>query len=72
MKKTLKKLGCTLLAVCSMAVGAVSFTSCTTDRPQVEMQIEFNDQTYTLNYTLYRKYAPNTVNHFIALAENNY
>lgn len=72
MKKTLKKIGCTLLAVCSMAIGAVGFTSCTTDRPEVEMQIEFNDETYTLYYTLYRKYAPNTVNHFLALAENGY
>jgi len=72
MKKTLKKVGCTALAVCSLAVGAFSFTACTTDRPEVEMQISFNGATYTLYYELYRKYAPNTVNHFLKLVENGY
>ena len=72
MKKTLKKVGCTALALCTLAVGAVSFTACTTDRPEVEMQLSFNGKTYTLQYTLYRKYAPNTVNHFLTLAENEF
>ena len=72
MKKTLKKIGCTALAVCSLAVGAFSLTSCTTDRPEVQMQLSFNGETYTLQYTLYRKYAPNTVNHFLTLVENKY
>ncbi|MBQ8428267.1 MAG: peptidylprolyl isomerase [Clostridia bacterium] len=72
MKKTLKKVGCAALALCTLAAGTVSFTSCTTDRPEVEMQLSFNGETYTLYYTLYRKYAPNTVNHFLALTENGY
>ncbi|MBQ9117672.1 MAG: peptidylprolyl isomerase [Clostridia bacterium] len=72
MKKTLKKLGCAALAACSLAVGAFAFTGCTTDRPELEIQLSFNGETYTLEYTLYRKYAPNTVNHFLALAENGY
>ena len=72
MKKTLKKIACAALAVCSLAVGAFSFTSCTTDRPEVEMKLSFDGKDYTLNYTLYRKYAPNTVNHFLALVENEY
>ncbi len=72
MKKTLKKIGCATLAVCSLAVGAFGLTSCTTDRPEVQMQLSFNGETYTLQYTLYRKYAPNTVNHFLTLVENGY
>jgi cyclophilin family peptidyl-prolyl cis-trans isomerase len=46
--------------------------SCTTSHPEVEMQIAFNGKTYTLEYTLYRKFAPNTVTHFLQLAENGY
>lgn len=72
MKKTFRKVGCAALAVCSLAVGAMTFTSCTTSRPEVEMQLSFNGETYTLQYTLYRKMAPNTVNHFLALAQNGY
>ena len=72
MKKTLKKIGCTALAVCSLAVSAFGLTSCTTDRPEVQMQLSFNGETYTLEYTLYRKYAPNTVNHFLKLVEKEY
>jgi cyclophilin family peptidyl-prolyl cis-trans isomerase len=36
------------------------------------MRIAFNGTTYTLEYKLYRKLAPNTVNHFLALVENGY
>ncbi len=71
MSKILKKTLCGLLAL--TAFGAVtSFTACETSEPEVEIEIEFNGETYTLEYTLYRKIAPSTVNHFIALAENGY
>ena len=36
------------------------------------MQIEFNGETYNLNYKLYRKIAPTTVEHFLYLADNGY
>ena len=45
---------------------------CTTNHPEVEMVFEFNGKTYTVEYKLYRKIAPNTVNHFLALVENGY
>lgn len=70
--KTFKKVVSGALAVCATVASLGLFTACETNRPAVEMQIEFNDVTYYLNYTLYRKVAPNTVKHFIALAENGY
>ena len=70
--KMFKKIVCAALAATTVVGGAVAFAGCTTNHPEVEMQIEFNGVTYTLEYKLYRKKATNTVNHFLALAENGY
>ena len=72
MNKTFKKVVCATLTAVSVIGGAMAFTGCTTNHPEVEMQIGFNGKTYTLEYKLYRKKATNTVNHFLALAENGY
>ena len=72
MSKILKKTLCGVLALTATIGAAASFTACETSEPEVEIQIEFNDKTYTLEYTLYRKIAPSTVSHFLALAENGY
>lgn len=72
MKKTMKKVCCAFLAGVSVFGSAAMLGGCTTNRPEVEMQIAFNGKTYTLEYTLYRKFAPNTVTHFLQLAENGY
>jgi cyclophilin family peptidyl-prolyl cis-trans isomerase len=48
------------------------FTACETKNPEVKMQIEFDGETYTLEYKLYREFAPATVKHFLMLAENGY
>lgn len=72
MKKFLKKAISATLATVSIVGGAFAFTSCTTNNPEVEMRISFNGTTYTLEYKLYRRLAPNTVNHFLALVENGY
>ena len=48
------------------------FSACETNYPKVEMKIEFNDVTYTLEYNLNRKVAPATVAHFLNLAGNGY
>ena len=68
----MKKLLCGALCLTACFGSAFSFSACETSKPEVEMQIEFNGKTYTLEYTLKRKIAPATVNHFIALAENGY
>lgn len=71
LRKTMKKITCGILAF-SATLACASFSACETSKPKVEMEIEFNGETYTLEYILYRKVAPATVNHFLALVENGY
>ena len=72
MNKMIKKfVSATLAATCVLGSAAV-FSGCTTDHPELEMQISFNGTTYTLEYQLYRKVTPHTVDHFLALVENGY
>ena len=60
-----------LATVCS--VGCLGcMTACQTDRPKVQMEITFQNESYVLDYTLYRKVAPATVEHFLTLAGNGY
>lgn len=71
-RKTMKKIACLVLATASITACVGMMTGCETNHPEVEMQLEFNGKTYTLEYKLYRKIAPSTVNHFLWLAENGY
>ena len=72
MKKTMKKvIGAALASACVFA-SATTFAGCTTSHPEVQMKIEFNNKTYTLEYKLYRKIAPATVQHFMDLVDANY
>ena len=65
----LKKIICGILTMASVTACAATFTACETSHPEVEMQLEFNGKTYTLEYKLYRKLAPATVEHFLYLAD---
>ena len=47
-------------------------TACQTSHPKVQMEITFQNESYVLDYTLYRKVAPATVEHFLTLAGNGY
>lgn len=64
------------LAICSTAaIGFVSlaaFTACDTNYPEVTITYEFNGETYEVDYILTRKGAPQTVQHFIELADAGY
>lgn len=71
-KKVMKKVTCGVLALTSVVACAGTLTACETSHPEVEMTVSFNGKDYVLEYKLYRKLAPNTVNHFIWLAENGY
>ena len=71
-KKTMKRITCGALALASVAACGSTLAACETSHPEVQMVIEFEGETYTLDYTLYRKVAPTTVNHFLWLAENGY
>ena len=53
------------------AFGCVAtMTACETSRPEVQITLSFQGEEYELDYTLYRKIAPATVAHFLALADN--
>ncbi len=70
--KLLKKtMSLALASACVFAVGS-AFTGCTTSRPEIQMKISFNGETYKLEYELYRKLAPATVAHFIELVDADY
>lgn len=43
-----------------------------TKHPEVKITVEFNSVTYELEYTLYRNMYPQTVRHFIELADNGF
>ncbi len=54
------------------AVGAsAAFAGCTieTNHPRAQITVEFNGTEYVMEYTLYRNMYPQTVRHFIELAE---
>ena len=70
-KKTKRFLGCALAASGIFAC-AGTLTACETNNPEVEMKIEFNGESYVLDYKLYRKITPNTVNHFLWLADGGF
>ena len=70
-KKT-KRFIATALAITGICASATTLTACETPHPEVQLTISFNDETYVLDYVLYRNITPATVNHFLALAENSY
>ena len=72
MKKILRKITCGILATACALGCAATLTACETTHPEVEMTIEFNGETYTLEYKLYRDLAPQTLKHFLWLADNGY
>lgn len=53
---------------------SAALAGCTieTNHPNAEITVEFNGQTYVLEYTLYRNMYPQTVRHFIELAESGF
>ncbi len=72
MKRSIKKFTCALLATVSAFGCAATLTACETAHPKVEMEISFNGETYEVEYKLFRKTAPATVEHFLYLAANGY
>ena len=72
MFKNLKRFISAALAITSVCACTATLTACETPHPEVELTLSFNDETYTLEYVLYRDITPSTVNHFLALAENKY
>lgn len=71
-----KKIRHLLISLALAAVVSVSAaaSACTvkTKHPRAKITIEFNEQTYNIEYTLYRNMYPRTVQHFIELADEGF
>lgn len=68
LKRVLSVGGATLM----LAAGALSLSSCESAWPKVTMDVSFNGNTYSIAYRLNREYFPQTVRHFIELAESGF
>lgn len=62
------------VAMAGVVAFSAMFAACNveTKHPEVKITIEFDSQTYDLEYTLYRNMYPQTVRHFIELADNGF
>ena len=67
-----KRIVSTALALTAVVASVGTLSACETAHPEVQITVSFNGEEYTLDYTLYRKLAPATVEHFLTLAENGY
>lgn len=71
---TFKKLGriVCVTAISGLVVAAPVFSGCSTSHPEAKITVEFAGETYVLEYKLYRNMYPQTVQHFIELADNDF
>lgn len=69
-----KKLVTCLVSAFIVTTVAVSASACSveTAHPEARVTYEFNGETYSVDYTLYRNMYPATVRHFIELTENKF
>lgn len=61
-----------VIAASAFCVCAFSGCKVSTAHPSAQITIGFAEKTYTLDYTLYRNMYPQTVQHFIELADNGF
>ncbi|MBO5525474.1 MAG: peptidylprolyl isomerase [Clostridia bacterium] len=71
-KHSLAKKIMSVAGVAILSSSALFMTGCETKRPEAEIDISFNGTTYTVSYQLYRNLYPQTVRHFVELAESGY
>ena len=70
MKKKLLSRAVSIGAAAVLSAGAlVMFAGCTSNNPEVTITYTFNNADYEVDYVLSRADAPNTVQHFIELAD---
>ncbi|MDE6597216.1 MAG: peptidylprolyl isomerase [Clostridia bacterium] len=71
-----KKIKCFLISLALAVVVALTaaLSACTikTKHPRAEITVEFNGASYKIEYTLYRNMYPQTVQHFIELADSGF
>jgi hypothetical protein len=73
---SIKKIGRAVLlfSVTAAACALPMLSACTikTSHPEAKITISFNDTSYVLKYKMYRNMYPQTVQHFIELADNGF
>ena len=70
--KIFRRAGAIALTAVLGAGAAAMCAGCTTNRPEITITYNFNGKDYAVDYTLSRKTAPKTVQHFIELADAGY
>ena len=68
-KKFLRRIGAVVVATALSAGALMMFAGCTTQHPEVTITYTFNGKDYKVEYVLSRNDAPQTVIHFIELAD---
>lgn len=68
-RKIIRRIAATLSAAVIGAGAVCMFAACTSDHPEVTITYSFNGQDYAVGYVLSREDAPETVQHFIELAD---
>lgn len=72
MSKKIKKL-CAAVALAALVGVSAGVSACGTSKhPIAKITIEFNEETYVIEYMLYRNMYPKTVQHFIELADEGF
>lgn len=73
MSKKIKKL-CVSFALAAIVGVSAAASACTVQskHPNAKITVEFNGETYEIEYTLYRNMYPQTVQHFIELADSGF
>lgn len=66
------KLAAVLLAVLLVFGASFAFVGCETKRPVISVRITFYENTYELEYELYRNMYPQTVAHYLELIDMDY
>lgn len=69
MKKSIRRIGAIVLTAAVSAGALMMFAGCSTDHPEVTITYTFNGKDYAVDYTLSRLDAPQTVTHFLELAD---
>ncbi len=68
-KKSVRRFAAALTAAVIGAGAVCMFAACTSDHPEITITYSFNGNDYEVEYVLSRENAPETVQHFIELAD---
>lgn len=70
--KKIRRIGAVVLSAALSACALAMFAGCTSTHPEVTVTYTFNNKDYQVDYVLSRTDAPQTVTHFLELADAGY